>query len=74
MHVDLAPARIDHHEALRRSSGDQGISETGKQFYDPARVAKLDHEVEVVVFACLMPEQRVNTPAAVQPDIDSVDL
>ena len=33
---------------------------------------KLDHEAEVVMFACLTSEQRVNTPAAVEPDTDAV--
>jgi len=45
-----------------------------EQLDDTARAVKLDHEVEVVVFACLMPKQRINTPAAVQPDIDSLGL
>jgi hypothetical protein len=74
MNVDLASARIDKHEAPRRSSGDQGISETVQQLDDPARMPKLDDEVEVVVFPCLTPEQCVDTPAAVEPNIDSVSL
>ena len=47
---------------------------TVEQLDHPARVFELDYDVEVVVFACLMLEQRVNSPAAVQPDLDSVRL
>jgi hypothetical protein len=74
VNVDLAPARIDHHEALGRSSGYERISQAVEQLDHPARVFELDHDVEVVVFARLMLEQRINTPAAVQPDIDSPGL
>jgi hypothetical protein len=37
-------------------------------------VVKLHHKVEVVVFARLMAEQCVNTPPAVEPDIDSAGV
>jgi hypothetical protein len=74
MNVDLAPARIDQHEAHRRSSRYERISQAVEQFDHPARVFELEHDVEVVVFARLVFEQRVNTPAAVQPDIDSIGL
>jgi hypothetical protein len=74
VNVNLPSARIDHHEALRRSPGDHGISKAVKQLDDSAHVVKLDHEVEVVVLPCLMPEQHVNTPSAVEPGIDSIGL
>ncbi len=74
VNINLASTGIDHHEALWRSPGDQGISKAVEQLDDSAHVAKPDHEVEVVVLACLMPEQRVHTPTAVEPGSDSVAL
>jgi len=74
VNVDLAPERIDHHEAPRRAPSDKGVSEAREQLDDPGRVVKLDHEVEVIMLACLMTEQRVDTPAPVEPDIDFVGL
>jgi hypothetical protein len=72
--VNLPSARIDHHKALRRSPGDHGISKAVEQLDDSAHVVKVDHEVEVVVLPCLIPEQRVDTPSAVEPGIDSISL
>ena len=37
-------------------------------------MGKFDHEVEVVMSPCLTFEQRVNAPAAVEPDIDAIGL
>jgi hypothetical protein len=72
--VDLASAAIDRDKALRRRACDQPIAEVAKQLDDAVRVGQFDHHVEVVVLTRLALEQRINSPAAIQPHADPLRL
>ncbi len=74
MHVDLPADRVDEHEAPGRGTGDELVSDHLEQIDDAVRVPDVDDEVEVVVHPRLLPEQGVDAPAAVEPDVEAVLL
>jgi len=67
--VHLPPTRIRHHEAHRRSAIDQFVSEIVEELDDASRLPKLGDEIEVVVHARLTLEERINSPAPVEPGV-----
>ena len=69
MAVDLAPPAVMEDEACRPL--DVGPLELGQNLADAIDILEADAEVEVIVHTCLLPEERIDTPATLNPEGDS---
>src|SRR5215204_5609564 len=71
VNVRLASAFVSQYEALRDTSFDLR-KPVGRQYVPHPGLMSIPHdEVQVFVFACLLANKGVDTPAAVEPDIDA---
>jgi hypothetical protein len=74
VHVHLMSLAIDELEARGRLAGGEHVAAFAQRLLDLRAVLEPGHAVEVVVRSRLLPEQRVDRPAAVEPDRDAARL
>ena len=70
VHVDLMTFRIDELEAVRQPASGLNVPACAERLLDLRGVLEPRDEVEVVVRPRLLAEERVDRPAAVQPELD----
>ena len=70
MAVDLPPGDVFEDEA--GGPFDVGAAELAEGLADALDVFEADAEIKIVVRARLLPEQRVDAPAAFDPHLDAV--
>jgi hypothetical protein len=69
VNIHLASAFVSQYEALRDASFDLR-KPVGRQYFPhPGHMSVPHDEVKVFVFACLLANKGVDTPAAVQPHV-----
>ena len=61
--VDLPAGRVDQHDAHRRCTGDLLVARVAKGPHESRGLVELEDEVEIVVLAGLLLEERVDAPA-----------
>ena len=69
VNIHLASAFISQYEALRDAAFDLGEPVGRQNFPHPELMGVPHDEVQVFVFACLLANKGVDTPAAVQPHV-----
>ncbi len=70
VHVDLMTFRIDELEAVRQPASGLNVPACAERLLDLRGVLEPRDEVEIVVRPRLLAEERVDRPAAVQPELD----
>ena len=66
--IDLVSVRIDELEAERRAAACECVPELAERIFHGSGLVEQADDVEVVVGACLFVQERVDAPAAVDPD------
>src|SRR5437763_16010514 len=67
MHVDLATDVVHELEAHRRAATGEAVAERFQRRDQFRRLVERGYEIEIVVRARLLAEERVDAPAAVEP-------
>ena len=72
MDVDLPTSRIEQHNASRQLPFRHLVAVPAKHSAEQRHIRASDDEIEIVVLARLLAEQRVDAPTPVEPDLDPI--